>query len=78
MALKPCDINLDDSFGPTVNSCRRRFDFTLTFEQIILTSVPAAIFISMFMPRVWHLRRQDRKVISTPHLNLRTVMKALC
>ncbi|KAJ0343111.1 hypothetical protein COL26b_005681 [Colletotrichum chrysophilum] len=41
----------DDTFGPVVHGCRDDFDLTIKFEQVILTIVPAAVFIVAALPR---------------------------
>jgi ATP-binding cassette subfamily C (CFTR/MRP) protein 1 len=39
-----CSIEIEDAFGPIVNSpCFRGFDFTLLFEEGILTILPLGI-----------------------------------
>ena len=41
-----CSPEADDVFGPTVQaSCRQGFDFTLLFEQIVLSSIPSMLII---------------------------------
>lgn len=48
----------DRSFGPAVpSSCRGGFDFTLLFEQIFLSSLPAAALLLAASARLWQLRR---------------------
>lgn len=47
----------DRSFGPAVPaSCRDGFDFTLLFEQIFFTLVPAVALILTATLRLWQLR----------------------
>lgn len=49
----------DASFGPSVHSCRRRdFDFTLKFESIFFSILPAAVFILLAVIRLVWLRRE--------------------
>ncbi|KAK8001086.1 multidrug resistance-associated [Apiospora marii] len=47
----------DGSFGPSVRSpeCRGGFDFTLLFEESILTLLPAALFIALAAIRSYSL-----------------------
>lgn len=41
---RPCSIAIEDSFGAIVSgSCKGGFDFTLLFEEAILTIVPLGI-----------------------------------
>lgn len=43
-AADACSINVENVFGPiVVNSCLKGFDFTLLFEESILTILPLAI-----------------------------------
>lgn len=40
----PCSIADEDVFGPTVDaSCHNGFDFTLLFEELVLTLLPIII-----------------------------------
>ncbi|KAK3900029.1 P-loop containing nucleoside triphosphate hydrolase protein [Staphylotrichum tortipilum] len=38
-----CSLDEDLAFGPVVDGCRRPFDFTLVFEESILTILPSAL-----------------------------------
>jgi hypothetical protein len=43
----------DATFGPAVHGCNHRgFDFTLRFEAIVFSILPAAIFIILALARV--------------------------
>ncbi|KAK4157426.1 ABC transporter [Chaetomidium leptoderma] len=53
---------LDDSFGPHAGDCRGGFDFTLLFEETILTLVPAGLLLLVVPPRVWYLLKRAKKV----------------
>ncbi|KAF4816934.1 ABC transporter FUM19 [Colletotrichum siamense] len=69
----------DDTFGPVVHGCRDDFDLTIKFEQVILTIVPAAVFIVAALPRLFVLLRGPRvaagpkfqwlKIASAAHLH---------
>ncbi|KAI1139479.1 P-loop containing nucleoside triphosphate hydrolase protein [Hypoxylon sp. FL0543] len=48
----------DKAFGPTVQGCRGDFDFTIVFEKIFFSLVPAAIFIPFCLPRIVLLARR--------------------
>jgi len=52
-------------FGPAVDPCRGRFDFTLFFEETILTILPAGVFLIAAVVRlVWFvLCAPPRKVV---------------
>ena len=52
---------MDDSFGPTVTNCRGDFDFTLLFEQSIMSIGPSAILLLLFPLRLMQLLQQDMK-----------------
>jgi hypothetical protein len=52
----------ENRFGPAVgNKCNGGFDFTLLFEQSILTLGPAAIFLVAFPIRFAYLARKDAR-----------------
>lgn len=40
-----CGFAADTKFGPSVSSCRREFDFTVLFEEVVLVILPACTFI---------------------------------
>lgn len=40
-----CGFAADRRFGPSVSSCRRAFDFTILFEEVVLVIIPACVFI---------------------------------
>jgi len=40
-----CLPSADNSFGPQVKGCRSGFDFTLLFEETILTIVPLSLLL---------------------------------
>jgi ATP-binding cassette subfamily C (CFTR/MRP) protein 1 len=48
----------DATFGPAVHGCNHReFDFTLKFESIFFSILPAAVFITLALTRVvWLLK----------------------
>lgn len=48
----------DEAFGPAVEGCRGDFDFTIKFESIFLSMIPAAIFIAVSLPRIVYLGRR--------------------
>ncbi|KAK0702282.1 ABC transporter [Lasiosphaeris hirsuta] len=57
-----CSKEDDDVFGPIVGpNCREGFDFTLLFEQSILTLLPAAIFLVVAAWRFSRLSQQEAK-----------------
>ncbi|OBT61047.1 hypothetical protein VE03_09160 [Pseudogymnoascus sp. 23342-1-I1] len=57
----PCALGVDDTFGPTVKGCRDDFDFTLLFEQGIMTLAPAAFLLLLMLPRIYQLNMLNLK-----------------
>ncbi|PYI31455.1 putative multidrug resistance protein [Aspergillus indologenus CBS 114.80] len=51
----------DQRFGPSLSGCVIQFDFTLLFEQSILSSVPSILFILLAPPRLAQLRQNTKK-----------------
>lgn len=52
----------DSNFGPIVlPTCVNGQDFTLFFEQSILTLVPTSIFVVILTARIIHLAKEERK-----------------
>lgn len=60
--MAECSIVADRSFGPAV-TCPSTFDFTLVFEQSILSIGPSTIFLLLVLLRVWRLYRESVKTI---------------
>lgn len=56
-ALK-CPANADQSFGPRVDPRCRSFDFTLTFEDVILGSIGPSVFLLLWVSRLHVLYRR--------------------
>jgi hypothetical protein len=50
----------DANLGPAVQGCRNDFDFTLRFEKIFLSTLPAAIFVALSIPRIVFLVRRPK------------------
>ena len=48
----------DNTLGPTVFGCRDDFDFTVEFEQLVFSIVPATLFIVLSIGRAALLRRK--------------------
>lgn len=63
MSFEKCNWR-DDSFGPHAGECRGGFDFTLLFEETILTLLPTSLFLLFIPPRVWFLLRRPMKVLA--------------
>ncbi|TVY29246.1 ABC transporter [Lachnellula hyalina] len=60
-----CQPLNDNVFGPVVQGCRSGFDFTLLFEQTILSIGPAALLLLSTPPRLLRLLQTTRKTISS-------------
>lgn len=59
-----CPLGSDDRFGPRVTNQCRSFDFTLLFEDVFFTLLPAAIFLVSAILRLPLLLRAPVKVTS--------------
>jgi ATP-binding cassette, subfamily C (CFTR/MRP), member 1 len=59
-----CSHYADDAFGPKVEVCRQGFDFTLLFEQTIMSAVPSALLIVASAVYILQRYRQSIKTIS--------------
>jgi len=57
---------IDQSFGPHAQNCRGGFDFTVLFEESILTLAPIGFLILLAPFRLIHLLRKEKKVVSNP------------
>ncbi|PMB71297.1 Multidrug resistance-associated protein 1 [Beauveria bassiana] len=42
---RACPASADQAFGPAIRGCRSHFDFTLLFQETILTLLPCIVFI---------------------------------
>ena len=59
-----CLPALDRSFGPGFSGpCRGGFDFTLLFEQSILSAGPSILFLLLVPVRLYHLQRTSFRVV---------------
>lgn len=68
----------DGSFGPTIGSpsCRGGFDFTLTFEDGVLSLLPQTLLLLLAPLRLATLRRRRRRVAAkSPLGHLKIVRK---
>ncbi|KAM3565252.1 hypothetical protein MY1884_000325 [Beauveria asiatica] len=67
----------DAQFGPRVDTVCRSFDFTLSFEDAVLSAVPNAIFVLIAILPLINLLRQPSIVKSCCLLGLKMVFFAL-
>lgn len=58
-----CSPRADDAFGPFIDGCRQNFDFTLLFEQSILTIVPSIVLLILTPLRLLQLYRSNAKTL---------------
>lgn len=64
---------IDDTFLPHALYCRGGFDFTLLFEETILTLLPLALFLIVAPFRIWYLFKKEAKVIHSSLLPIKIV-----
>lgn len=58
-----CSIELENTFGPVVaSSCLHGFDFTLLFEETILTLLPLSLTLLAASIGIWRLHGASEKV----------------
>ena len=55
-----CQSSAEDAFGPSVEGCFGGFDFTLLFEESILTIAPLAIFLLVLPFRLMYLYKRKK------------------
>lgn len=59
----PSCAHVDNTFGPYAGDCRGGFDFTLLFEQTILSIAPLALLLILAPLRIWYLSKKQTKVV---------------
>jgi hypothetical protein len=64
---------IDDTFGPHAGDCRGGFDFTLLFEESILTIAPLGLLLLVLPWRIFYLFSKPIKVVWNPLIYLKTV-----
>lgn len=60
MSTISCKIT-DDTFGPSAGACRGGFDFTLLFEESILSILPIALLLGIVPLRILYLFKKSVK-----------------
>ena len=68
----PC-ARIDDTFGPYAHHCRGGFDFTLFFEESVLSILPLVLLLLVAPFRTSYLIRRTVKVNSSIILTLKVV-----
>lgn len=79
LSVSPMDFsgcNGDHSLGPAVRGCRDDFDFTIKFEKVFFSLIPASIFIALSLSRIVHLGRKP--FIVTGRCLLGAKLTAIC
>jgi hypothetical protein len=66
-------VHIDRTFGPYALYCRGHFDFTLLFEETVLTIAPLCLLLLVAPFRIIHLFKKARKVEPGPLLPLKLV-----
>ncbi|KAL4880341.1 P-loop containing nucleoside triphosphate hydrolase protein [Aspergillus karnatakaensis] len=74
MAQLACPPSVDTSFGPWAGACRGAFDFTLLFEESILSLPLQCIFLLLLPIRLLQLVRADTKIAVTGLRNWKLVL----
>jgi hypothetical protein len=69
MEANSCFIIADLGFGPSVPSCLRRLDFTVFFEETILSIGPSALFICLSAVRLFVLLGMKLPVVHRGRLH---------
>ena len=62
MATSAFCKQIDNTFGPYAGACRGGFDFTLLFEESILSILPLALLLIVVPFRISYLVRRTIKV----------------
>ena len=66
-------VQIDNTFGPYAEYCRGYFDFTLLFEETILTILPLGLLLLVAPFRIAYLFKRQRKVNESPLIHLKLV-----
>ena len=73
MTTWPSCARIDDSFGPHAKYCRGGFDFTLLFEESILSIAPLALLLIVAPFRIAYLFKRRTKVVRSALLFVKLV-----
>lgn len=68
-----CSIAAEKLFGPQVVGCLGGFDFTLLFEETVLSILPMSVVLLFLPVRIVHLFKSERKVYEGLLHNLKLV-----
>jgi len=64
---------IDNTFSYYAQDCRDGFDFTLLFEQTILTALPLGLLVLVAPARIWYLSKKSKKTTTSLLLPLKVV-----
>uniref|UniRef100_A0A093VGM0 Canalicular multispecific organic anion transporter 2 n=1 Tax=Talaromyces marneffei PM1 TaxID=1077442 RepID=A0A093VGM0_TALMA len=67
---------IDNTFSYYAGECRGGFDFTLLFEQTILTALPLGLFVLVAPARIWYLSKKSKKTATSLLLPLKIALYA--
>ena len=68
--------HIDNTFGPYAKQCRGGFDFTLFFEETILSILPLVIILLITPARIWYMIRRTNKVTGSQLFVLKSVRRS--
>lgn len=77
MATPASCKQVDDTFGPYAKSCRGGFDFTLLFEETILSILPLGLLLIVVPFRISYLFRRTIKVDPSSWLASKLLLYAI-
>lgn len=66
-------LDAETNFGPAASY---RFDFTLLFENAVLSILPSALFLALTPQRLFWLIKQPRKLTKNSQFVLKLVRQA--
>ena len=67
-----CSDSLDEFLGPRVDPCRRSFDFTIAFEDVVAIGV-SAIFLLVGLCRFAYVYRRPHRTYNSVLSKLKLV-----
>ncbi|EHA28226.1 hypothetical protein ASPNIDRAFT_188758 [Aspergillus niger ATCC 1015] len=64
-----CTIASEDAFGPQARACYGGYDFTLLFEESVMTIGPIGLLLLCLFPRVVYLYRNRRRIVDLSQIS---------
>lgn len=77
MMNSSASVCTDASFGPAVQGCDRQFDFTVTFEESILSIVPSVLLLLLAPVRILRLQGRRPRVAGRGFQRVKLVRKEI-